>query len=119
MVGIIVVDFASGTARRVLHKHPSLRVVPGVKVVSHGNEVWPGNPLKLGINGIALSPDGDTLYWTVTTGLHAFSVSTDLLRDSLSKDADIYSAVQDIGDVGGNTDGIVADARKGLCTSQT
>ena len=114
MVGIIVVDFASGTARRVLHKHPSLQVVPGVKVFSHGGEVWPGNPMKLGINGIALSPDGNTLYWTVTTGLHAFSVSTDLLRNSLSKDADISSAVQDIGDVGGNTDGIVTNANGNL-----
>ena len=70
--------------------------------------------MKLGINGIALSPDGNTLFWTVTTGLHAFSVSTDLLRDSLSKDADISSAVQDIGDVGGNTDGIVTDATGNL-----
>lgn len=114
MVGIIVVDFASGTARRVLHKHPSLQVVPEVKVFSHDNEVWPGNPMKLGINGIALSPGGGTLYWTVTTGLHAFSVSTDLLRDSLSKDADISSAVRDIGDVEGNTDGIVTDATGNL-----
>ncbi|MGN5478601.1 hypothetical protein ACTMU2_21060 [Cupriavidus basilensis] len=33
-----------------------------VKVVSHGADVWPGNPLLIGINGIALSPDADTLY---------------------------------------------------------
>lgn len=110
MVGIIVVDFASGSARRLLHKHPSLQVVPGVTVFSHGGEVWPGNPMKLGINGIALSPDGETLYWTVTTGLHAFSIPTDILRDPSSSDADISSAVIDLGDVGGNTDGIVTDA---------
>lgn len=114
MVGIIVVDFATGSARRVLHKHPSLQVVPGVTVFSHSSEVWPGNPMKLGINGIALSPDGKTLYWTVTTGLHAFSISTDILRNPSSSDAVISAAVHDIGDVGGNTDGIVTDARGNL-----
>ncbi len=114
MVGIIVIDFASGTARRVLHKHPSLQVVPGVTVFSHGQEVWPGNPMKLGINGIALSPDANTLYWTVTTGLHAHSISTDLLRD-LSCDAGaISAAVRDIGNVGGNSDGIVTDREGNL-----
>lgn len=114
MVGIIVVDFASGTVRRVLHKHPSLQVVLGVMVFSQGNEVWPGNPMKLGINGIALSSDGNTLYWTVTTGLHAHSISTELLRDPSYSDAEIAAAVRDIGDVGGNTDGIVTDTSGNL-----
>lgn len=114
MVGIIVVDFALGSARRVLHKHASLQVVPGVKVFSHKNEVWPGNPMKCGINGIALSPDGNTLYWTVTTGLHAYSVSTDLLRDPATNDTDMSVTVRNIGNVGGNSDGIVTDARGNL-----
>ncbi len=112
MVGIIVIDFASGTARRVLHKHPTLRVVPGVTVFSHGEEVWPGNPMKLGINGIAMSPDADTLHWAVTTGLHAYSISTDLLRNPSSDAVAISAAVRDIGNVGANSDGIVTD-RKG------
>ena len=114
MVGIIVVDFTSGTVKRVLHKHSSLQVVPGIKVCSHGSEVWPGNPMKCGINGIAISPDGNTLYWTVTTGLHAHSISTDLLRDPSANDADIAAAVRDIGNVGGNSDGIVTDAKGDL-----
>jgi hypothetical protein len=51
------VDFATGAARRVLDRHPDLQIEAGVKVVSHGADVWPGNPLLIGINGIALSPD--------------------------------------------------------------
>ncbi len=70
--GLVVVDFATGQARRVLHQHPSLMPEAGVTVVSHGQEVWPGNPLALGINGITLSPDGSTLYWTVTTGTRMY-----------------------------------------------
>jgi sugar lactone lactonase YvrE len=110
-VGLIVVDFASGQARRVLDKHPSLQVEPGAKVVSHGAEVWPGNPLRLGINGIALSPDGATLYWTVTTGTQAHAIPTAVLRRAGSTDAQIAAAVRPLGDVGGNTDGIVTDAQ--------
>lgn len=111
MVGLIVLDFASGRARRVLHKHPALQVEAGVRVVSHGAEVWPGNPLLVGVNGVALSPDGATLYWTVTTGAHAYSVPAALLRKPGSSDAQIGAAIRNLGTVGGNTDGIVTDAR--------
>ncbi|WP_175733791.1 L-dopachrome tautomerase-related protein [Burkholderia ambifaria] len=110
-VGLIVADFASGTARRVLDRHPDLQVEAGVKVVSHGAEVWPGKPLLIGINGIALSPDGTTLYWTVTTGTRARSVPTAVLRRHGSTDAQIAAAIRDLGAVGGNTDGMVTDSR--------
>lgn len=108
---ILVVDFASGTVRRVLNQHVSVMPESGVKVVSHGTEVWPGSPLVLGINGIALSPDGETLYWTVTTGTHAYAIQTNLLRDPSKTDDQLGAAVSLLGNTGGNTDGIVTDAR--------
>jgi sugar lactone lactonase YvrE len=106
---IIVVDYASGRARRVLDRHPAVLPQPGAKVVSHGEEVWPGKPLVLGVNGIALSPDGNTLYWTVTTGTHAYAIPTAVLRDAHARPDVLAAAVRDLGDVGGNTDGIVTD----------
>lgn len=111
LAGIIVADFATGRSRRVLHRHPSVLPEPQVKVVSHGSEVWSGNPLTLGINGIALSPDARTLYWTVTTGTHAFSIATEALRNAAASEQTLASRVRTIGDVGGNTDGIVTDAQ--------
>ncbi|ARN21581.1 SMP-30/gluconolactonase/LRE family protein [Piscinibacter gummiphilus] len=110
-VGILVVDYATGTARRVLDGHPSVQVEPGVKVTVRGAEVWPGNPLRLGINGIGLSPDGATLYWTVTTGTRLHALPTRLLRDPEVSAPTLAAAVRDLGAVGGNTDGIVTDAR--------
>lgn len=107
--GLIVVDFASGSARRVLHRHPAVLPEPGVKVMSHGSEVWPGHTLTLGINGVALSPDGATLYWTVTTGLHAFAIRTEVLRDAAAGEQRVAAAVRPLGNVGGNTDGITTD----------
>lgn len=109
-VGLIVVDYVSGNARRLLDKHPSLGVESGANVISHGAEVWPGKPLLLGINGIALSPDARTLYWTVTTGTHAHAISTDVLRNPGASAATVAAAVRELGDVGGNTDGIVTGA---------
>ncbi|WP_363324849.1 L-dopachrome tautomerase-related protein [Eleftheria terrae] len=106
---IIVVDLESGRARRVLDRHVSVMPEAGVKVTAHGEAVWPGHPLTLGINGIALSPSGDTLYWTVTTSTKAYSLPAALLRSSAS-DAQLAAAVTLLGDVGGNTDGIVAAA---------
>ena len=113
-VGLIIADFATGTARRVLDRHPDLQIEPGVKVVSHGAEVWPGHPLLIGINGIALSPDTGTLYWTVTTGTHAVAVPTDVLRKPGADDTQIAAQIRDLGSVGGNTDGIVTDAEGNL-----
>ncbi len=109
MAGLVVVDFASGQARRVLSQHPSLMPEADAKVVSHGQEVWPGNPLVLGINGIALSPDGATLYWTVTTGTNLWSLPTQLLRDAKTSDTQLASSVRNLDAVGGNTDGITVD----------
>jgi sugar lactone lactonase YvrE len=107
--GLIVVDLASGRTRRVLDRHPSVLPQPGAKVVAHGTEVWPGKPLVLGVNGIALAPDGNTLYWTVTTGTHAYAIPTATLRDPHASPTALATAVRDLGDVGGNTDGIVTD----------
>ena len=108
--GLIVVEFASSHARRVLDRHPSLLPEPGAKVMSHGAEVWPGKPLVLGINGIALSPDARTLYWSVTTGRQAHAIATHVLRNPKADGAQVADAVRNIGDVGGNADGIVTSA---------
>ncbi|HHX8239237.1 TPA: L-dopachrome tautomerase-related protein [Enterobacter asburiae] len=113
-VGVIVVDFATGRARRVLDRHPALQIEPGVNVVSHGAEVWPGKPLLIGINGIALSPDANTLYWTVTTGTRAYAVPTAILRQPASTDVQIAEQIRDLGRVGGNTDGMVTDEKGNL-----
>jgi sugar lactone lactonase YvrE len=109
MAGIIVVDFVSAKVRRVLDRHPAVLYEPGMKVYSHGEEVWPGNPLLVAINGIALSPDGETLYWTVTAGDKLRALPTSVLRNFKSSDKRVAAAVHELGTVGGNTDGIVTD----------
>ena len=108
---IIVVDFKTGHAQRLLNRHASVLPESGVKVFSNGAEVWAGNPLLVGINGIALSPDARTLYWTVTAGEHAFAIPTQILRDAKASEQQVSAAIAPLGKVGGNTDGIVTDKR--------
>ncbi|HBR1847820.1 SMP-30/gluconolactonase/LRE family protein [Klebsiella quasipneumoniae] len=112
--GLIVVDVQRGTVRRVLNKHPALMPVAGLQVTSHGETVWPGNPIILGINGIALSPDQETLYWTVTTGTTARTIATAALRDPAMSERQLAAAIRTAGEVGGNSDGIVVDKHGAL-----
>ncbi|MBN3727324.1 L-dopachrome tautomerase-related protein [Burkholderia sp. Ac-20379] len=109
--GLIVADLAGGTVRRVLDRAAAVQPEPGAKVVSHGLDVLPEHPLNIGINGIALSPDAATLYWTVTSGTHLHAVPTAILRDAHAGDGQIAAQVQTLGDVGGNSDGIAVDRR--------
>ena len=112
--GLIVADANRGTVRRVLNQHPALMPVAGLQVVSHGETVWPGNPIMLGINGIALAPDQETLYWTVTTGTTARTIATAALRDPAMNERQLAAAIRTAGEVGGNSDGIVVDKHGAL-----
>lgn len=85
-----------------------------VSLISPIAEVWPGKPLQIGINGIALSPNADTLYWTVTTGTHAHALPTAILREASATHPQIADRIEDLGSVGGNTDGLVTDSAGNL-----
>jgi sugar lactone lactonase YvrE len=91
----------------VLDRHPAVLPAPGAKVVSHGAEVWPGKPLLVGINGIALAPDGETLYWTVTAATTLHAAPAALLGDPAASPQRVAAAVRQVADLAGNTDGIV------------
>lgn len=114
LAGIIVAEFASARVRRVLHQHPTVQIEADTKVYAHGEEVWPNNPLLVAINGIALSPDTETLYWTVTAGTQLHAMPTAVLRNFRSSESKIAAAVRKLGKVDGNTDGIVTDRRGNL-----
>ena len=108
--GIIVYNFNDGSTRRLLNKDPSVQIKKDLKVVSHGQTVWDGNPVLIGINGIALSKDGGTLYWTVTTGDALYAISTEKLKDASATAADLAASVKTIAHLDFGTDGImVAD----------
>ena len=113
--GIIVVDLASGISWRRLHDHPSTKPDPQFIPVVEGEIMQlriPGQPparFAVGSDGIAISPDGKTLYYCPLTSRHFYSVSVDALADRGKSDADVASTVRDLGEKGGAGDGLESD----------
>lgn len=112
---IIVMDIASGRAMRRLSGVPATSVDPAFVPVVEGLPVMvegaDGKPKPLGVasDGIALSADGQTLYFTPLSSRHLYAVSTALLRDASVSEQQLAAAVQDLGEKGAS-DGMDADA---------
>ena len=115
--GIIVVDLASGKSWRRLNDHPSTKPAPGFVPVVEGEILQlripgqPPMPFGVGADGIAISPDGKTLFYCPLTSRHIYSVSVDTLADKNRTDADVTATVKDLGEKGGAGDGLEADAQ--------
>lgn len=108
--GIIIVRLSDGAMRRVLANHVSTKNNRAVQLTVAGDAVFPGNPLQVGINGIAASRDGQWVYWSQTTGLDFHRIPAALLRDFAKSETDIAAGVEKLGSPGGNSDGIAIDA---------
>jgi sugar lactone lactonase YvrE len=109
--GIVIYDFKTNTARRVLNHHPSVQDDPSRELTVMGERVLPGGRLAVGINGITLSADGSTLYWNVTTGDAVYSAKVSVLLDPASTAAQIDAAITGPLRIGGGSDGMSADAK--------
>jgi sugar lactone lactonase YvrE len=114
--GIIVVDLASGKSWRRLNDHPSTKPDASLVPVVEGEILQlriPGQPpqkFAVGADGIAISPDGKTVYYCPLTSRHLYSVSVDALADQTKSDADVAATVKDLGEKGGAGDGLESDA---------
>ncbi|PYX01804.1 MAG: gluconolaconase [Acidobacteria bacterium] len=114
--GIVVVDLASGKSWRRLHDHPTTKPDPNFAPVVEGEILQmrlPGKPpakFAVGSDGIAISPDGKTLYYCPLSSRHLYSVSVDALADQNKSDAEVASTVKDLGEKGGASDGLESDA---------
>ena len=103
---LVVVDLASGRARRVLDGHPSTQPEPGVTVSPDGRSLrYPdGRKLLFAADSIALSSDDSWLYWKPLTGSTLYRIRTAALRGPGLAGEDLGSEVQSYGRVG-PTDG--------------
>lgn len=109
--GIIIYDFKSNSARRVLDNHPSVQDDPARELFVLGERVLPSGRLAVGVNGITLSADGKTLYWNVTTGDGIYSAKTNVLRNPDATEKEINAAVSGPMRIGGGSDGMTIDAK--------
>lgn len=112
---IIVIDLESGKAVRRLEGDRSTSPEPGFSPVVEGETLLQRHadgttaPFSVASDGIALSPDGQTLYFSPLSGRHLYAVSTALLRDPQVTEAQLSAAVKDLGEKGAS-DGLESDA---------
>ena len=78
---LIVVDTESGRAKRLLAGEPSTMPDPSVTVTYDGKPLRrpDGRGVEFAADGLALSPDGKTLYWQAIKGKTLYSLPTDAL----------------------------------------
>lgn len=95
---IIVIDLDSGEGFRALDGHKSTQVEPGVVVTVDGHPLRRPDKRQpaFAADGIALSRDGETLYWQALTGKTLYKVPTEKLTKNTDP-AEIEKAVEEVG----------------------
>jgi sugar lactone lactonase YvrE len=98
---LVVVDLASGAARRVLDGHPSTQPERGVVVRTDGRPLrYPdGRKVNFAADSIALAPDG-WLYWKPLTGTTLYRIQAGVLATRGLAGEDVAPYVQAYGRTG-------------------
>lgn len=118
--GFIMLDLGTGKSWRRLTEHPStLRVnndVPSYQNLGpfYIKEVgMPINHIAEGIDGVQISADGETMYYSPLTSNYLYSVPTSVLlvndTDSLAEQR-AHNSVTNLGQRGGNANGFEGDS---------
>jgi sugar lactone lactonase YvrE len=102
---LIVVDLATGESWSRLRGHRSTQAEDGYRAIVQG-VVREG--YVVGADGIALSADGERLYYCPLSSRRLYSVGTDVLRDQRLSEAEVAARVIDHGDKGAS-DGLESD----------
>lgn len=107
---LVVVDLRSGQARRVLDGHPSTQPEKEVQIRFDGQVLrrQDGRGVEFSADGIALSPDGQWLYWQAIKGRTLYRVPTAALRDAALSGENLAAQVQRVGE-NGPADGLLID----------
>lgn len=105
--GILVVNLESGEIRQLLNEHYSVKSDPDFTFTIEGRELMKeGKPAKMHSDGIALSPDGDWLYYKPLTDNKLYRIRTEYLRSDGLTSVEISEWVEDLGPFT-TTDGMI------------
>lgn len=92
---LVVVDVASGSARRLLQSHPSVVAEDFIPVVQgRVMQAFGLVAIRPGVDSIALSRDGAWLYYAPITNRQLYRVASTALLDSTLKPADLAAKVE-------------------------
>lgn len=114
---LVVVDLASGRARRVLADHPSTKWEHTALVLAGEPWLRAGGALpEIHADGIALSPDGRFLYYQALCGRTLYRVPAAALRDTALAGEELGRRVETVGRTGA-ADGLAFDRAGNLYLS--
>ena len=107
--GIAVIDINSGKITMKLQGDKSVKSDPTYKFVIDGRELRDDKgPVKFNSDGLALTPDGNMLYYKALTDNKLYRIPTAALRNAGLSDADLKAKVEDLGAYT-TTDGMIID----------
>ena len=118
--GIIVVNLATGKSWRRLSGTRFTRSDPSFVPFAEAEVLMirkPGQRAKrfnVGSDGIAVSADGQTLFFRSLTSRHLYSVPTEALTDRNILEVNLQKMVVDHGQIAGASDGLEADSSGGI-----
>ncbi|KAF9638131.1 Major royal jelly-related protein [Lasiodiplodia theobromae] len=117
--GFIVLDLGTGQSWRRLTQDPSVLRVDSDVPSYHGQPFYQRSPggrqplghLREGLDGLQISPDGQTIYYSPLTGNYLYSVpAANLLRRDALAERAAKNAVSNLGQRGGNANGFEGDS---------
>ena len=112
--GIVVVNLQTGTITELMHYHYSVKHNPSFKLVVDGKEFKKnGKPVHLQSDGIALTRDGEWLYYKPLTDNKLYRIRTELLLNEELPEDEREAGVEDLGRFA-VTDGMIFDKRSNL-----
>lgn len=96
---LLVVDLASGKAVRVLDGDPTTQVKKGLVVTADGQPLRrpDGRGIEFSADGIALSNDGQYLYWQAIKGDTLYRIATSVLLGAGCNGDDVSGQVENFG----------------------
>jgi len=115
--GIVVVNLATGKARRLLGQSPTTKS-EGVVIVAEGRvyRTQSGKVPSTDSDGIALNPQRTHLYWHALTGRSLYRIPTDALLNESLTDAQVTAQVEKVADTE-PSDGMIFDSAGNLYIS--
>lgn len=112
---LIYFDVADSIIKRLLARTISTLPDTNVTFSVNGKECFgPGNPMLTGVDGVALTCDGQRLYWTPLTSRNLYAIDTDILQMYNEDDSLIEKAVIDLGEKTSVSDGLACTSRHEL-----